>query len=424
MNPMRIGNVTARLLLTTAALAAAALLSVEGAAPAASWPQWGGPDRNFKVDASGLAENWPAEGPRRLWNRPLGEGYSAISAVDGRLFTMVRRGQQEVAVALDAATGETLWEYAYAAPFSDEYSMENGPGPHAEPLVVGGRVFTTGATGILHAFDIRTGKVLWSHNLLAEYNGTLRVNGYACSPIAHGDMVIVMVGGEGHAVMAFRQADGSVVWQSQDFHNSASSPLLINVDGQDQLIAFLYAEIVAVAPRDGKLLWSHPHKTDYGLNVSMPVWGDGNLLFFSSTYGGGSRVLRLTQAGGKTKVEEVWAHNLMRVHFTNVVRIGDVVYGSSGDFGPVPLTALNVKTGQVVWRHRGLARATLVAAGKRLIALDEDGVLMLATPTAEGLQIHSQAALLTGNAWTTPTLVGSTLYLRDRKNIFALDLSE
>ncbi|HEX9759572.1 MAG TPA: PQQ-binding-like beta-propeller repeat protein, partial [Candidatus Acidoferrales bacterium] len=308
---MQPGDCKTILLLTITALAAALLPIVQGAAPAApvaTWPQWGGPHRNFTVDASGLAETWPPEGPRRIWSRPLGEGYSAISVVDGRLFTMLRRGEQEVAVALDAATGKTIWEYAYDAPFSAEYSMENGPGPHAEPLVAGGRVFTTGATGILHALDAATGKVLWSHNLLAEYNGTLRVNGYACSPIAYGDTVIVMVGGAGHAVMAFRQSDGAVAWQSQDFDNSASSPLLINVDGQDQLVAFLFADIVGLDPRNGALLWSHAHRTGYGLNVTMPVWGGDNLLFLSSTYGGGSRALRLTQSGGKTKVEEVWAH--------------------------------------------------------------------------------------------------------------------
>src|SRR5215212_1954808 len=88
------------------------------AAPRASaqsleWPQWGRARRDFKSDVKGLAASWPETGPRRLWSRELGEGYSAIAAQGGRLFTMYRRGGQEVAVALDAASGKTLWEYAY-----------------------------------------------------------------------------------------------------------------------------------------------------------------------------------------------------------------------------------------------------------------------------------------------------------------------
>ena len=84
------------------------------------------------------------------------------------------------------------------------------------------------------------------------------------------------------------------------------------------------------------------------LNTSTPVWGPDNLLFISSGYDGGSRVLKLTRAGDKTTVEEVWAHRLMRVHFSNAIRVGDLVYGSSGDFGPAPFTAIDVKTGKVL----------------------------------------------------------------------------
>jgi outer membrane protein assembly factor BamB len=112
----------------------------------ADWPQFGGPQRNFAAAPAALAATWPVEGPRALWRRPLGEGYSAISVASSRLFTMYRRGEQEVVVALEAATGATAWEHAYQATFSSEYDMQHGSGPHATPLVAGGRVFATGAT--------------------------------------------------------------------------------------------------------------------------------------------------------------------------------------------------------------------------------------------------------------------------------------
>ncbi len=232
----------------------------------------------------------------------------------------------------------------------------------------------------------------------------------------------MQVGGTGNALMAFRQKDGAVAWQRHDFKNSPSSPLVINVDGQDQLVAFMYDTLVGVDPSSGELLWSHPHRTEFGLNVSTPVWGEGNMLFISSAYGGGSRGLKLTRANGKTTVEEVWAHALVRLHYGNAVRLGDFVYASSGDFGTAPLTALNVKTGKVAWRVRTIARASLLAAEGRLIILDEDGQLLLAEPTAEGLKVHAKTELLKGNAWTVPTLAGTRRYARDRKEIMALDL--
>lgn len=198
--------------------------------------------------------------------------------------------------------------------------------------------------------------------------------------------------------------------------------MLINVGGQEQLIAFLFADVMGIDPQDGTALWSYPHKTEYGLNVSMPVWGEDNLLFLSSAYDGGSRVLRLARNGEKTTVEEVWSSKLMRVHFGNVIRIGDTVYGSSGDFGPAPITAVNVKTGQIVWRNRAFARSSLLLADGKLIILDEDGNLGLATPGAAGLEVHARCEVLKSHAWTVPTLVGTTLYLRDRRTILTLDL--
>jgi hypothetical protein len=112
----------------------------------------------------------------------------------------------------------------------------------------------------------------------------------------------------------------------------------------------------------------------------------------------------------------------MRVHFTNAIRVGEVVYGSSGDFGPAPFTAVNVKTGKVLWRNRTFPRASFLLADGRFIILDEDGDLLLATPTPEGLTVASKVTLLSNNSWTVPSLAGTRLYLRDRKNIMALEL--
>jgi outer membrane protein assembly factor BamB len=388
------------------------------------WPQWGGPTRDFKSDAKGLASVWPASGPRRLWSRELGDGYSAIAVEGGRLYTMYRSGEKDVVVSLEAATGKTLWEYSYEAPFTKDYVLEQGPGPRAMPLLVGNQVYAVGATGKLHCLAKQTGKAIWAHNLVQEFNGTVRVRGYSCNPISYKNTVITMVGGAGHAIVAFNQKDGAVAWKKQDFDNSYSSPLLINVDGQDQLVAFMYGEIVGVDPNNGELLWSYPHQTESGVNVSMPVWGEDNLLFCSSGYDGGSRVLKLTRNRNKTVVEQLWSNRLMRVHFGNAIRIGDYVYASSGDFGPAPFTAIDIKTGQVKWRNRGVSRASALLAEGRFILLDEDGNLALAAVSQEGLKIISKVELLTSYAWTPPTLAGATLYVRDRKTIMALDLKQ
>jgi hypothetical protein len=213
-----------------------------------------------------------------------------------------------------------------------------------------------------------------------------------------------------------------VAWKAHDFSPGPSSPLLIDVDGQEQLVLFHADGIVGVDPRGGAMYWQHPHQTQYGLNISTPVWGEGNILFFSSAYTGGGRALRLAQAGGRTTVSELWFTPKMRVHIGNIIRIGDRAYGSSGDFGPAFVTAVDVRTGEVAWQQRNFARANFVHADGKLIVLDEDGTLALASVSPNGLEVHAKASVLTSKAWTVPTLVGSRLYLRDRATIKALEL--
>lgn len=398
--------------------------SLAGRSGASDWPQWGGPHRNFVSDTRALAAAWPVEGPKKVWSRGLGEGYSGIVVEDGRVFTMYRKGEREMLTALAARDGKTLWEFAYDAPFKEnvDYAPQFGPGPNATPLVAGDLVFSVGVTGALHAVKKKSGEKVWSHDLRGEFKADDTVNGYASSPIAYRDMVIVQVGGKGNSVIAFRQKDGTIVWKSGDFTNSPSSPLLIRVDGQEQLVAFMAEHVAGLNPANGALLWSFPHKTDHGLNVSTPVWGADNLLYISSAYNNGSRMLRLTQTGGTTKVEEVWYTREMRLHFGNALRIGDRVYGSSGDFGPIPFTAIDAKTGKIAWRDRALGRANMILADGRIIAMCEDGTLALANIGEDGVKVQSKFALFDGRAWTVPALAGTTLYARDRKSIVALDL--
>src|SRR6185369_1627260 len=134
-----------------------------------SWPQFGGPNRDFTVEEKGIPAAWPASGAKRLWSRPLGEGYSGIAEDHGVLYTMYRRGDQEVVLAADGATGKTSWEHAYDARQQSHQDLTAGPGPHITPLVTDGRVFTVGINALMFALDAKTGKVVWSKDLSKDF---------------------------------------------------------------------------------------------------------------------------------------------------------------------------------------------------------------------------------------------------------------
>jgi len=416
-------------LATTAVLSSGAPI-VRGAANA-EWLQWGGPNRNFMSDATGLASSWPAGGPKRRWSRSLGEGHSSILVDGARLYTMyrpigitsiVRRSQEEVIVSLDAATGQTAWEFRYPGP-TDGIDFSEGAGPHSTPLIAGNRLYATSSRKDLFALDKATGKKLWSHDLIKEYGASPPGRGYTCSPLFYNGTIIVTVGGSGQAVAAFDQQTGALAWKAGSFDMAPASPILIDVDGQRQLVVFGGNLVAGLDPANGRMLWSHPHKTDWGLNISTPVWSAG-VLFISSAYGTGSRALELHQANGTTTVTEKWYTKRMRVHIGTVIRVGDYAYGSSGDFGPAFITAVDMKTGQIAWQDRSFSRAQLLYADGKLIILDEDGTLGLATVSPQGMKVLARAEILTHLSWTPPTLAGTTLYVRDRKNVAAFALGE
>lgn len=425
---MRRLAVVATLLIVAGATAGARL----SAPPDTSWTQWGGPRRNFMVEAPPLASSWPASGPRKLWERPLGEGHSSVIVEGGRLYTMyrpagwlslIRRSQQETIAAFDAATGKTIWEHTFESPTAG-LDLQYGAGPHSTPLIVGNRLYAVGSLKQIFALDKSSGKVLWSHDLMGEFGAPREGRGFAASPILYRNTIVLPVGGAGQALMGFDAGTGAVLWKNGDYAIAPASPALITVNGQEQMVVFGGNDVRGVNPATGATLWQHPHKTDYGLNISTPVWGADHLLLISSAYNSGTRLLKLAQTGGKTTVQEVWFQNRMRVHIGTMIRLGDFAVGSSGDFGPCPAVAIDIKTGNILWQSRDFSRATFLHADGKLIVLDEDGNLGLAKPTASGLNPIAKAPILSKIAWTTPTLVGTRLYVRDRAKMMAFDLGQ
>jgi outer membrane protein assembly factor BamB len=268
-----------------------------------------------------------------------------------------------------------------------------------------------------------TGTLRWEFDLWKGATSAVINVGYSSSPLLYKNTLIVQAGGS-RSLMAFDLGSGRVVWQTLNFRTSNSSPILINVDGQEQLVVFMHNEVIGADPGSGTLFWSHPIKADWNFhfNISTPVWGEGNLLFAAAAYGIGGRVLRLGRSGGKTTVQELWQSERTRVHKENAIRLGDVIYASTGHLGPAFFTAIDIWTGKVLWQDRRFSHASFLSADGKLIILDEDGKLGLATPSPSGLNVHSQVQLLDGTSWTVPTLVGTTIYVRDRRNIVALQL--
>ena len=102
-------------------ISAAIVFAAGVGAAAQDWPQHLGPERNGVYSGPALADSWGAQGPRVVWRKSVGQGFSGPVVAQGRVILFHRVGNEEVVEALDARTGVPQWRYAYATGYRDDH---------------------------------------------------------------------------------------------------------------------------------------------------------------------------------------------------------------------------------------------------------------------------------------------------------------
>ena len=385
-----------------------------GTALAADWPQFRGPNRDGISRETGLLRSWPAGGPEVLWKIPLGEGYSHLAVSKGRLFTLYGEGANDYAAAWDAATGKQLWK----VPLGRKFVNDQGNGPRSTPTVDGDMVYALTATGRLAALSSADGKRVWEHDLGAEFDAEAPQWGVSTSPLVEGNLLLVDAGGSGgKSLIAFDKKTGRVVWASQREVAGYSAPIAITVGGVRQVIFFTGRAVLSVSPRDGRLFWRVPWKTNWDVNAAAPVFVPPDRLYVSSGYGTGGALFKIEVKGGRVGAEEVWRSRKMKNQFSSSVFHGGHIYG----FDNSVLKCIDAATGEEKWKESGFGHGSLILADGHLVVLSERGKLSLVEATPAGYREKGSSQVLSGKCWTAPTLADGRLYLRNEEEMLALD---
>ncbi len=397
--------------------------SAEGAR---QWPQWRGPDRDSVSEETSWRTEWPAGGPKVLWKKGIGPGYSApVTAGQSgkqRVYTLARDGDDEAVLCFDAETGRRLWRFKYPGKYdrgASKFEQGYGPGPRSTPTVDGDLIYTVGATGLFHCLKADTGEKVWAHDLFEEYKASTQQWGVAFSPLVDGDLVFASPGGPGgNALVAFDKKTGKERWKNLDDPAAYSSPVMMTVDGVRQVVFFMRPGLVAVAPETGKLLWRFPWETSYGCNIATPVVAD-NYGFISSGYDRGCAVVAVSKAKeGSWQARRVYESSRMRNHFSSSVLYKGHLYG----FDESKLICMDFRTGDVLWKEGGFKKGSLMVAGGNLIVLGENGKLAVAKASPEGFKRTSQFQASRQKCWTVPVLADGKLYVRDETDLICLDV--
>jgi outer membrane protein assembly factor BamB len=379
------------------------------------WPQWRGPREDGISRESGLWPKWPEKGPPELWRAALGSGFSAVAVAHGRAYTQYGTAEGEFVLALDAATGKTLWKVRSG----DLYKNSYGDGPRATPAIDADRVYALGGKGALLCLDAAGGKPVWSLNLLEKFGGETPEYGFAASPIVMGQMLVVVVGAkQGKSLAALEKTTGKVLWTSLDDKPGYSTPLRAEVGGVPQIVVLMGEAVVGVSPQDGHEYWRYPWKTSQDANVATPICHDGRL-YISTGLGTGCGLFELSAKEGKPAARPLWANKGMKNLLGTCVLIDGYLYG----FDDTRLTCTDFLTGEVKWKERGFNHGSLLAADGKLIIYGERATLALAEINPARYTEISRAQVLDDKTWTVPTLSGGRLFVRNEKELVCLKMT-
>jgi outer membrane protein assembly factor BamB len=379
------------------------------------WPQWRGASRDGISKETGLLKQWPEAGPPLAWKASgAGSGYSSFSISKGRLYTMGSRGDREFIIAFDVTTGKEVW----ATPHGLTFDNDRGGGPRGTPTIDGDRIYALGGSGDLSALDARTGKIVWTQNVLSKFGASNIRWGISESPLVIGDKVLVNAGGRGASIVALKKTDGSLIWKSESDEAGYSSALPVQVGGTTQVIFFTGKRALALDVRDGKLLWEYARPSNDVANIATPV-ARGNRVWISSDYGTGGGLVEIKADGIG---QEVYFTKEMRNHHATSILIGDHLYG----FSAAILTAMRFDNGEVAWKDRSVGKGSLTYADGFLYAFSENGVVGLIAANPEAYVEKGRFRIQQGSlpTWAHPVVAGGRLYIRDQDTIYAYDVRE
>jgi len=340
--------------LSLRALLLAALVSSH--LDAANWPAWRGPTGLGLCEEKGLPVKW-SKTEHVKWRVPLPERGNSTPIVWGdRIFVTQPAGERRTLMCLDRADGKVLWQQGVV---TREKEPTHGTNPFcsASPVTDGERVIVSFASDGLYCYDF-TGKELWQRTDLGRQ---IHEWGNAASPVIAGNLCFLNFGpGATTYLLALDKTTGRTVWQhdetpspgnpadakSQTYLGSWTTPVIMPVEGKDQLLMSWPRRLAAYDPATGKEQW-----TCGGLNplvYTSPIFA-GDTAVAMGGFGGSALAVRAGGSGDITAERRLWQipHTPQRIG-SGVIHDGRIYIHND----PGTAMCIDLKTGQALWTER------------------------------------------------------------------------
>lgn len=389
-----------------------------------SWPQFRGPDHDgINKETVHLARRWPPQGPPRLWDCELGEGYAGAAVHRGRVYLLdYDHSHEEDAIrCLSLADGKEIWRFSYPVKVKRNHGMSR-----TVPAVTDEVVVTLGPKCHVTCLDADSGRLKWALDLVQQY-GTTVPEWYAGQcPFIDGNRVILAPGGR-VLMMAVDLETGKILWETPNpkaWAMTHASLAAMDLGGRRTYVYPAKRGVVGVAADTGKLLWETTVWRIGIATVPTPVPAGNSRVFLSGGYNAGSMMLELTSAGD-TFIPKV-LYRLKPTVFGAAQQTPILYRGSLYGIRPNGELVCLSLAGKVNWTSGAKYKFGLgpfMIADGLLLAMNDDGLLILAKATPEAFEPLAQAEVLTGHeSWAPMALAGGRLLVRDLTRMVCLDL--
>ncbi len=383
------------------------------------WPGWRGKNFDAVAGLDGMLGGNSDVGLKVVWRETLGSGYSSVSVVDKRAITMYSDGQRDKLIAFDANSGKKLWEYD----IDETYRGHDGShdGPISTPFIHEETVFGLSPRGMLVAVNAETGAKIWSVNIVENYKAPKPHYGFSTSPIVVNNTLLVEMGGkEKNSIAGFKPESGELLWSTGEDAVTYQSPMLIDLDGQPQILFSGNRFLYGLDPQDGSILWEYNHGGDGappGSGVLTPVRMDGNQFFLAHKFREGM-VVNIQKGSDNYQFEEVWTSGNLKQTYSTPVYHDGYLFGYKGRL----FQCVDGATGKVVWRSRTPGDGFPMLLDGHLAVLTKKGALHIAKASPDGYQEVAAMQLFDDHTWSPISVANGMIYARSFKEITALKI--
>jgi outer membrane protein assembly factor BamB len=386
--------------------------------------QWRGKDRAGIYQETNLLKSWPAEGPKEIWTvENIGDGFVSPVFIDDRFFITGEIDSMSILFCFNLK-GEKQWQTTLGKEWMKSY-----PGSRCAPTIVDDLVYVGTGTGNLYCVRKNNGKLVWSKDLVKDFNGVLPMHGYSEAPLIDGDKIFWTPGGKENNVVALNRFTGKLIWSNKGFgeRSGYNSPKLIELPARNILVNFSAYHLMGFDTKTGRLLWAH-EQDNYPVKDRIPGNGDthsntvlyeNGSIYYAAGDGNCGVKLNLSQDG--TGITQVWRNKGFDSYMGGILKIGDYVYGS-GTVKP-ELLSINATTGQLTDSLR-IGSGALIAADNMLYYYTQKGDLNLLSFDQGKMKEVSSFRIKKGNLqhFSHPVIYKGILYQRHGNVLMAFDI--